>query len=114
MTNKTEEFLSSETPIEEIKSINITDPAFIKIWHERPGPEASDIPIYLNLGRTRDGRTRADFEDEDDFLDLTMKMDINFATIAQVDDHLNYNGNEVRLAFARLLGFMSIRHANSI
>ena len=93
----------------QVSSITITDPEFIRIWGERPGPSASDIPMYLNLGHTKDGRTREDFEDEDDFLDLALKMHIDYATIAQVDDHLTFEGNEVRLAFARLMGLMAIR-----
>ncbi len=90
-------------------TITISDPAFVRIMEERGGPSMGDLPAWLALGRTDDGRTREDFEEEDDFEDDMLRVGVKHATLAQLDEHLAYEGNKARKAYARILGLMTIR-----
>ncbi len=90
-------------------TITITDPEFARMMEEWGGPSTGDIPSWLTLGRTEDGRTREDFEDEDDFEDSALWINSKHATIAQLDEHLAYEGNKARKAYLRILGLMTIR-----
>ncbi len=93
----------------EAKTITISDPAFVKMMEERGGPSMGCIPSWLSLGRTSDGRTREDFEDENDFEDYALRVSTKHATIAQLDEHLAYEGNKARIAYLQILGLMTIR-----
>ncbi len=101
-----EEMQDTET---ESSTITISDPEFARLLKERGGPSMGDIPMWPALGRTPDGRTREDFEDEDDFEDDMCRVSIKHATIAQLDEHLAYEGNKVRKAYLRILGLITIR-----
>ena len=90
-------------------SITITDPEFARVMKERGGPSMGDIPAWLALGRTNDGRTREDFEEENDFEDDMLRISVKHATLAQLDEHLAYEGNKARKAYLRILGLMTIR-----
>ena len=93
----------------ENSTITISDREFVRMMEERNGPSAGDIPAWLALGHTEDGRTREDFEDEDDFEDLALRVSTRHATIAQLDEHLAYEGNKVRKSYLHILGLMTIR-----
>ena len=93
----------------ENSTITISDPEFAKMMEKHEGPSMGDIPMWLHLGRTKDGRTREEFEDEDDFEDFALRISTKHATIAQLDEHLAYKGNQVREAYLRILGLMTIR-----
>ena len=90
-------------------NITITDPEFARMMEERGGPSMGDIPVWLSLGRTEDGRTREDFETEDDFEDCALWISTKHATIAQLDQHLAYEGDKARKAYLRILGLMTVR-----
>ena len=90
-------------------TVTITDPSFVKMMEERGGPSMGDLPAWLALGRTDDGRTREDFEEEDDFEDDMLRVSVKHATLAQLDEHLAYEGNKARKAYLRILGLMTIR-----
>ena len=45
-------------------TLTINDPELIKMMAERGGASIGDIPIWLSLGCTKDGRTQEDFETE--------------------------------------------------
>ena len=55
-------------------TITISDPEFVKMIEERGGPSMGDLPAWLALGRTDDGRTREDFEEEDNFEDDMLRV----------------------------------------
>ena len=90
-------------------TITIRDPEFVKIMEARGGPSTGDLPAWLALGHTDDGRTREDFEEEDDFEDDMLRIGVKHATLAQLDEHLAYEGNKARTAYLRILGLMTIR-----
>ena len=90
------------------ETVTIRDPELAAMI-ETAAPTMGDIPSWLTLGRTKDGRTREDFEDEDDFEDFALRVNTKHATIAQLDEHLAYEGNKVRKAYLRILGLMTIR-----
>ena len=96
----------------ENSAITISDPEFARMMENREGPSMGDIPMWLSLGRTKDGRTEEEFEGEDEgdeFEDFALRISTKHATIAQLDEHLAYEGNKVRKAYLRILGLMTIR-----
>ena len=90
-------------------SLTITDFELIKMMKERGGASIGDIPNWLSLGHTEDGRTREDFETEDDFEDEMLRIGTKHATIAQVDEHLAYEGNKARITYLHILALTTIR-----
>ena len=80
----------------ENSTITISDPEFARMMEERGGPSMGDIPMWLALGRTKDGLTEEEFEgeneDEEDFEDFMCRISTKHATIAQLDEHLAYEG----------------------
>ena len=94
-------------------NITITDPEFARMMEERGGPSMGDIPVWLSLGRTKDGLTEEEFEgeneDEEDFEDFMCRISTKHATIAQLDQHLAYEGDKARKAYLRILGLMTVR-----
>ena len=89
-------------------TITITDPELAKMF-ESAAPTMGDIPMWLSLGRTNDGRTREDFETEDDFEDEMLMIGVNHATFAHVDEHLAYHGKKARTAYLHILSLAMIR-----
>ena len=51
------------------ESITINDAELARMFAEDGGPSMGDIPNAVWLGRTEDGRTREDFDDEEDMED---------------------------------------------
>ena len=104
---------SEEMQDSEAETITISDPVFARMMENREGPSMGDIPMWLSLGRTADGLTKEEFEgeneDEEDFEDFMGRISTKHATIAQLDEHLAYEGNKVRKAYLRILGLMTIR-----
>ena len=90
-------------------TITIDDPELAKMIEESGVPSTRDIPGFVCLGRTEDGRTREDFEDEVEFeMNLIMRS-IKFATIGDLDAHLAYEGKKVRAAYLGILRLTMIR-----
>ena len=91
-------------------SITINDPKLAKMF-ESAAPKMGDIPRLVCLGRTEDGRTRDDFETENDFEDHMLMVGIEFASIADVSAHLTYQGKKVRAEYLHILSLAMIRDA---
>ena len=91
-------------------TITITDLELAKMF-ETAAPTMGNIPRAVWLGRTEDGRTRDDFETEDDFEDEMLMVGIDHATIADVSDHLAYQGKKARAAYLHILSLAKIRDA---
>ncbi len=89
-------------------TITIRDPELAKMF-ETAAPRMGDIPGFAWLGRTEDGRTREDFETEDDFEYEMLMVGINHATIADVSAHLAYHGKKARTAYLHILSLAMIR-----
>ena len=89
-------------------TITLHDPELAAMF-ETAAPTAGDIPKYICLGRTEDGRTRADFETEDDFEDEMLMVGIGHATIGDVSDHLAYTGKKARIEYLHILSLSMIR-----
>ena len=89
-------------------TITIRDPELAKMF-ENLAPRMGDIPGFVCLGRTRDGRTREDFEDEDEFEDYLLRVSIEHASIAQVSAHLIHEGRKARTAYLHTLSLAMIR-----
>ena len=89
-------------------TITIADPELARMF-EGAAPKMGDIPRFVCLGRTEDGRTRKDFETEVDFEDETLRVGIEFASIADVSAHLAYEGKKARVAYLRVLSLAMIR-----
>ena len=92
------------------ETITITDPELAKMF-ESAAPTMGDIPRAVWLGRTEDGRTRKDFEAEDDFEYEMLMVGIDHATIADVSAHLAYEGKKARAAYLHILSLAMIRDA---
>ena len=90
-------------------TITINDPELARMFEESGAPSPRDIPRALWLGRTEDGRTREDFEHEDDFEDLALMKSTKFATIADLSAHLAYQGKKARTAYLHILRLTMIR-----
>ena len=90
-------------------SITIFDPEIAKMFEEKRAASMADIPYAVWLGRTQDGRTREDFENEDAFEDLQVLVSIKNATIADISAHLAYEGKKVREAYLSILRLTMIR-----
>ncbi len=91
-------------------TITITDPDLAKMF-ESAAPTMGDVPRAVCLGRTEDGRTRDDFETEDDFEDHMLMVGIEYATIADVSAHLAYRGKKARAEYLHVLSLAMIRDA---
>ena len=91
-------------------TITITDPEFAAMF-ESTMPTMGDIPRAVCLGRTEDGRTREDFETEDDFEDHMLLVGIEYASIADVSAHLAYRGKKARAEYLHVLSLTMIRDA---
>ena len=89
-------------------TITIHDPELAKMF-DTAAPRMGDIPGFAWLGRTEDGRTREDFETEDDFEYEMLMVGINHATIADVSAHLAYHGKKARTAYLHILSLAMIR-----
>ena len=90
-------------------TITIADPELARMFEESGAPSTDDIPGAVCLGRTEDGRTRKDFEDEVEFeMNLIMRS-IKFATIGDLDAHLAYEGKKARAAYLGILRLTMIR-----
>ncbi len=89
-------------------TITITDPELAKMF-ESAAPTMGDIPRAVWLGRTEDGRTRKDFEAEDDFEYEMLMVGIEHATIADVTAHLDHEGKKARTEYLRVLALSAIR-----
>ena len=87
----------------------ILDLEFNRMLDEKGGASIGDIPIWLSLGCTKDGRTQEDFETEDDFEDEMLRIGTKHATIAEVGEHLAYEGTKARAAYLRILALTTIR-----
>ena len=90
-------------------TITINDPDLAKMFEESGAPSMSDIPGAINLGRTKDGQTRQDFEDEIEFEMEEIMVGIQFATIADVTAHLDHEGKKARTEYLRVLALSAIR-----
>ena len=90
-------------------TITIDDPEFAKMFDESGTPSMGDIPYAFYLGRTRDGRRREDFEDEDDFKGQELMKNARHATMADLNAHLEYRGNIARAAYLHILRLTMIR-----
>ncbi len=86
-------------------AITITDPEFAAMF-ESTMPTMGDIPRAVCLGRTRE-----DFDDEDDFEFEMLMVGIEYATIADVSAHLAYRGKKARAAYLHVLSLAMIRDA---
>ena len=91
-------------------TITIKDPELAKMI-ETAAPTMGDIPRAVCLGRTEDGRTRNDFETEDDFEYEMLMVGIEYATIADVSAHLAYQGKKARAEYLHILSLAMIRDA---
>ncbi len=91
-------------------TITINDPELAKVF-KSTAPTMGDIPRAVWLGRTGDGRTRDDFETEDDFEYEMLMVGIEHATIADVSAHLAYQGKKARAAYLHILSLAMIRDA---
>ncbi len=91
-------------------TITINDPELAKMF-ESAAPTMGDVPRAVCLGRTEDGRTRKDFETEDDFEYEMLMVGIDHATIADVSAHLAYEGKKARAAYLHILSLAMIRDA---
>ncbi len=87
---------------------NIVEIEFSKMMEERV-VSTGDIPNWLSLGRTDDGRTLEDFETEIDFEDEMLRIGTKHATIAELDEHLAYEGNKARETYLHILALTTIR-----
>ena len=90
-------------------AITIHDPELAKMFEALGAPSTDDIPGFVCLGRTEDGRTRGDFEDDDEFESYLLRVGIGHATIADVSTHLAYEGKKARAAYLRILRLSMIR-----
>ena len=81
-------------------TITITDPDLAKMF-ESAAPTMGDVPRAVCLGRTEDGRTRKDFETEDDFEYEMLMVGIEHATIDDVSAHLAYQGMKARAEYVK-------------
>ena len=90
------------------ETITIHDPELARMFKSAP-PTMGDIPRFVCLGRTEDGRTREDFEDEDDFEAHLLRVGIGHATIADVSAYLAYEGRKARAAYLAILRLTAIR-----
>ena len=91
-------------------TITITDPELAKMF-ESAAPTMGDIPRAINLGRTEDGRTRKDFEDDIEFEMNEIMVGIEHATIADVSAHLEHEGRKARREYLHVLSLAMIRDA---
>ncbi len=91
-------------------TITIKDPELAKMI-ETAAPTMGDIPRAVCLGRTEDGRTRNDFETEDDFEYEMLMVGIEYATIADVSAHLGHRGKKARAEYLHVLSLTTIRDA---
>ena len=89
-------------------TITIRDPELAKMF-ESAAPSMGDIPRAINLGRTEDGRTRKDFEDEIEFEMSEIMVGIEHATIADVTAYLAHEGRKARTEYLRVLALSAIR-----
>ena len=89
-------------------TITIHDPELAKMFVS-VAPTMGNIPRAVWLGRTEDGRTRADFETEDDFEYEMLMVGIDHATIADVSAHLAYEGKKARIEYLHVLSLAMIR-----
>ena len=89
-------------------TITINDPELAAMF-ESAAPTVGDIPGFVCLGHTKDGRTRDDFEDEDEFEDYLLRVSIEHASIAQVSAHLIHEGMKARAAYLHILSLGMIR-----
>ena len=101
---------SEEMQNREAGTITINDPELAKMF-ESAAPRMGDIPRAIWLGRTEDGRTRDDFENEDDFEYEMVMVGIGHATIADVSAHLAYTGKKARIEYLHILSLAMIRDA---
>ena len=92
-------------------TVTINDPELARMFEESGAPSTGDIPGFVCLGRTEDGRTREDFEDEDDFEAHLLRVGIGHATIADVSAHLAHEGKKARAAYLEILSLTAIRDA---
>ncbi len=99
---------SEEMQNREAGTVTIHDPEMAKMF-ESAAPTMGDIPRAILLGRTEDGRTREDFETEDDFEYEMLMVGIEHATIADVSAHLAYEGKKARAAYLHILSLAIIR-----
>ena len=90
------------------ETITIHDPELARMF-ESAAPTMGDIPRFACLGRTEDGRTREDFETEDDFEDEMLMVGIRHATMADVSAHLAYQGRKARAEYLHILSLSIIR-----
>ena len=91
-------------------TITIHDLELAKMF-ESAAPTMGDVPRAVCLGRTEDGRTRKDFETEDDFEYEMLMVGIDHATIADVSAHLAYEGKKTRAEYLHILSLAMIRDA---
>ena len=90
-------------------TITIVDPELAAMFEDFGAPSMSDIPGAVTLGRTEDGRTRDDFEDEIEFEMKEIMLRITEATIADLSEHLVHEGKKARADYLRVLGLSVIR-----
>ena len=90
-------------------TITIDDPELARMIEESGVPSTRDIPGAILLGRTADGRTREDFDDEDEFEMSEIMVGIGHATIADVSAYLAYEGKKARAAYLAILRLTAIR-----
>ena len=91
-------------------TITINDPELAEMF-ESAAPTMGDIPRAINLGRTEDGRTRKDFEDDIEFEMNEIMVGIEHATIADVSAHLEHEGRKARREYLHVLSLAMIRDA---
>ena len=90
------------------ETITIHDPELAAMF-ETAAPTMGDIPRAINLGRTEDGRTRKDFEDETEFEMAEIMVGIEHASIADVTAHLAHEGRKARAEYLHILSLTAIR-----
>jgi hypothetical protein len=100
--------LRAKTANSPTDNLRVVDPEFFRMMEGR-SVSIGDIPNWLSLGYTEDGRTRGDFETEVDFEDEMLRIGTKHATIAQVDEHLAFEGNKARETYLHILALATIR-----
>ena len=88
--------------------ITLRDPELAAMFRDAT-PTAGDIPRFVCLGRTEDGRTREEFEDGADYEDHLLRVSIKFASIADVSAHLAHEGRKARAAYLSILALQAVR-----